>query len=124
MAIKFSVVHHFADDTNLCYFNKSLKTVNEKVNLDFKFLWQWLKANKIALNSDKTKYVIFKHPSKPVDFDFKLSIGGDRISPSNHTKYLEIMIDSKVNWKPQIDGVAIIEPMGFYVRDIWYPEKL
>ena len=106
MAIKFSVVHHFADDTNLFHFNKSLKSVNRKVNLDLKFLWHWLNANKIALNSGKTTYVIFKHPSKPVNFDFKLSIGGERILPSNHIKYLGILIDSNLNWKPQIDRVA------------------
>ena len=101
------MVHHFADDTNLLHFNKSLKSLNKKVNKDLKFLWQWLNANKIALNSDKTEYVIFKHPSKPMDFEVKLSIGGKRIFPSNHIKYLGVLIDSNLNWKPQIDNIAV-----------------
>jgi len=106
-AIKFSVVHHFADDTNLLHFNKSLKSLNKKVNLDLKFLWHWLNANKIALNSAKTEYVIFKHPSKPTDSEVKLSIGGDRIFPSNHIKYLGVLIDPNLNWQAQIDSVAV-----------------
>ena len=30
-AIRFSIVHHFADDTNLLYINKNLKTLEKKL---------------------------------------------------------------------------------------------
>ena len=46
-ALKFCIVHHFADDTNLLHFGKS---VNKYVNLDLKNLTSWLNANKISLN--------------------------------------------------------------------------
>ena len=38
IAIKYSVTHHFADDTNLCYANKSLKKVQKYMNYDLKSL--------------------------------------------------------------------------------------
>ena len=37
-AIKFSRVHHFADDTNLLLVDNSLKRINKHINHDFKLL--------------------------------------------------------------------------------------
>ena len=41
-AIKYSKVHHFADDTYLLYTNKSLKSISKKMKIDIKLLVQWL----------------------------------------------------------------------------------
>ena len=60
-ALKFCKVHHFADDTNLIHFNKSVYRLNRYVNLDLKNLTYWLNANRISLNVKKTELVIFKH---------------------------------------------------------------
>ena len=65
-AIKFSTVHHFADDTNLLVSNVSIKTMQTQINLDLKYLCKWLKANKISLNSSKTEVLIFRHEKKPI----------------------------------------------------------
>ena len=51
--IKFCKVHHFADYTNLCHFNKSVPKLNKLVNQDMKNLTVWLNANKISLNVEK-----------------------------------------------------------------------
>ena len=45
-AINNSVVHHFADDTNLLHINKNIKKMNTLLNQDLKSLCNWLKANK------------------------------------------------------------------------------
>ena len=63
-AIKFSTTHHFADDTNLLYVGKTLEKNQKYVNLDLKFLCNWLKANKISLNVSKTELIIFRDPRK------------------------------------------------------------
>ena len=59
VAIKYSLVHHFADDTNLLLKNKSLKQLQKHINIDLKFLCNWLKANKISLNTSKTELILF-----------------------------------------------------------------
>ena len=59
-AIKFCKVHHLANDTNLLHFSKSI-TKLKYVDLDMKNLTDWLNANKISLNVQKTELVIFKH---------------------------------------------------------------
>ena len=35
-AIKFCKVHHFADDTNLVHFNKSVNKLNKYINIDMR----------------------------------------------------------------------------------------
>ena len=72
LAIKFCKVRHFADDTNLLHFSKSVNKLNKYINLDMKNLTDWLNANKISLNVKKTELVIFKHKKKKLE----LSLAG------------------------------------------------
>ena len=51
--LKFCKVHHFADDTNLLHFSKSVSRLNKYFNLDLKNLTYWLNANKTSLNVKK-----------------------------------------------------------------------
>ena len=67
-AMKFSLVHHFADDTNILHKNDSPKQLAKHINLDPKFLCNWLNANKISLNKGKTEYVIFKGPQETLHY--------------------------------------------------------
>ena len=60
LSITSSKVHHFADDTNLLLINKSLKKTNSLINHDLAFLVQWLRANRISLNTSTTDAVIFR----------------------------------------------------------------
>ena len=63
-AFKFYKVYHFADDTNLIHFSKSVNRLNKYVNFDLKNLTYWLNANRISLNVKQTELVIFKHQKK------------------------------------------------------------
>ena len=73
-AIKFCKVHHFADDTNLLHFNKSVAKLNKLDNLDMKNLTVWLNVNKISLNVEKTERVILKHQRKNLTQTLKLNL--------------------------------------------------
>ena len=63
-AIKYSDVHHCADDTNLLLSDKSLKKINKHINHDLKLLNIWLRANKILLNATKTEIILFRQKSQ------------------------------------------------------------
>ena len=92
-AIKHSLVHHFADDTNLLHVNSSMKKLNKLLNHDLKSLCNWLKANKIALNVAKTEFLFFRSPTKAnIDFP-QLKIDGKVLYPSKTVKYLGVYID-------------------------------
>ena len=73
-ALKFCKVHHFADDTNLLHFSKSMTKLNKNVNLDMKNLTDWLNANKISLNVSKTELVILKHQRNKIDSEVKIKL--------------------------------------------------
>ena len=97
--LKLCKVHHFADDTNLLHFSKSVNRLNKYVNLDLKNLTYWLNANKISLNVKKTELVIFKHQRKKLDSPIKIELSRKRLYPSKSFKYLGIKIYENLNWK-------------------------
>ena len=106
MSIKYSSVHHFADDTNLIYINKSLKNIASRINRDLKGLTDWLNANRISLNVSKTEYMIFRGTRKKIVFDLKLKINGKRLYSSPSVKYLGIIIDENLSWKKHLTELS------------------
>ena len=89
-AIKFSKVHHFADDTNLLCLSNSIKKLNKLVNADdLKHLANRLNANKVALNI-KTEMVIFKSKQKKFEGDLKIKLYGKGLYPTESVKYLGV----------------------------------
>ena len=55
----------FADDTNLLYADKNLKSLEKiMVNNELVRVSDWLNANKLTLNAKKSNFVIF-HPPLP-----------------------------------------------------------
>ena len=103
ISVKNSIVHHFADDTNLLYINKSIKVISKKINYDLKGITNWLNANRISLNISKTEFIIFRKRSKPVCSEsLKIKINGVRLYPSTSIKYLGILIDEHLSWKYHI----------------------
>ena len=53
----------FADDTNLLYADKNVKSLEETVNNELLKVSEWLNANKLTLNAKKSNYVIFRQIS-------------------------------------------------------------
>ena len=60
--VKHSTLFHFADDTNLLLSSKSIKDLRKKMNSDLNCIYQWLCANRLSLNTDKTEFLIFRPP--------------------------------------------------------------
>ena len=51
----------FADDTNIFLSHKSIDTLFDSMNVEPADVSTWFKANKLSLNVDKTKWLLF-HP--------------------------------------------------------------
>ena len=105
-AIKHSKTFHFADDTCLLYSNKSLKKLNSKVNHDLKQLSNWLRANKISLNTKKTEIILLKTKRKPVTKKLNFRLSGQKLELSKSTKYLGIYLDENIDWSPNINTLC------------------
>ena len=89
----YSIVFHFADDTNLLNIDTSYKLIQKKLNIDLKCLVNWLLANKISLNTAKTELIFFRKPGEKIPEYIKIKINGHRIYPSSYIKYLGVYLD-------------------------------
>ena len=69
------------------------------MNLDLRFVCNWLKANKISLNASKTEMLVFRDPRRKIDFELKIRIDGKKITPSKFVKYLGIYLDHFLSWQ-------------------------
>ena len=79
-------------DTNLLITGKSLNSIKK-----LKLLYNWLKVNKISLNSSKTEAVPFRQSNKNINYDLKLKIDCKRIYLTNSVKYLCLHLDQHLN---------------------------
>ena len=104
--IKKSETYHFADDTHLLNFSKTVWNLCGRVNSDLRALVSWLNANKISLNASKTEFVIFCSPWKRMDCIPRLKLFGKILTPSKSVKYLGVHLDEHLNWKVHIGIVA------------------
>ena len=65
----------------------------ELINSELKCLIRWLKSNKISINADKTKYMLFSY-NKNVNFP-DISVGNNTINETSVTTFLGIHLDKK-----------------------------
>ena len=71
-----------------------------------KTLTEWVNANKISINFNKTELVIFKHEKKKLQCPIRIKLNRKRLYPSTSVKYLGVKIDESLNCKDHIHGIA------------------
>ena len=102
----------FADDTNLSYADKSLKSLESIVNGELANIYNWLTANKLSLNIKKSNFVIFHSYQQRIDDQVDLKMFDNQfntlisLESKNYVKYLGLLIDSGLIWKYQIDYIT------------------
>ena len=82
-----------------------------------------INANKLALNVDKSSFLIFHPPQKKLPYRIKLSINGRSFKYDKSIKYLGIMFDSHLKWKEHVKlvsnkvkrGIGIISKTRLFV---------
>ena len=89
-------VVHFADDSTLHISTVKNQNNTSEINNELDSINTWLTSNKLYLNIDKTKYMIFSMKEKPPDLN--LIIGNSLIERTNVQKFLGIYIDDKINF--------------------------
>jgi len=64
----------------------------------------WLRANKLSLNYNNTDFMLL-NSQKHNPTSFKVIINNHRIFPEDKLKYLDVLLDNKLNWKPHVQKV-------------------
>ena len=91
---------HFADDSTLHVKFKRGSNITDIVDSELTSINTWLLANKLCLNIDKTKYMIFYLKNKPPDLN--ISIANTLIGRTDVHKFLGVYIDDKLNFGTHI----------------------
>ena len=97
----------YADDTSQVstlgsFTNGTNNTDTEYlINTELPNIVEWLKLNKLSLNINKTKYMIFQMPNKKVIVP-TLTIDGVNIERVQHFNFLGLILDTHLNWHRHI----------------------
>lgn len=112
-----SEYYTFADDTVLIYKSKTSTDLENKVNTDLKQYYTWLLQNKLKINIDKTRFIIFKQKNKVID-NIHIQINNISVEKANKIKYLGLVLDDQLNWGAHIDHIKdkIISLIGALYR--------
>ena len=94
----------FADNTNIFYEPKNIikpfAIVNEKlININ-----DWFMANKLFLNVGKTRYSLFRKPTRVDDLPLKLTklIHNQEIKRALYTIFFGVLLDENLSWKEHL----------------------
>ena len=94
----------YADDTFLCAQNKDLKLLENEVNLEINKVYDWMRSNRLSLNILKSKFMIISNKRKTEPISIK--INGIELEQCNSYKYLGVIFDENLNWKPHIEYIC------------------
>ena len=93
----------YADDTGLSASGKKVHDVERLINLDLDKVYNWLHANKLSINMEKTKCMIFATEYKLRQCpDLAVKINGSKIKQVDRKDYLGLTLDIKLKWDKQV----------------------
>ena len=92
----------FADDTNIYFESQNLNVIEKTVNAELRKVNRWLIINKLALSVEKSNFVLFHSASRVPSITIKIKIGNKRIAEEKYVKFLGVLVDSTLSWKPHV----------------------
>ena len=115
----------FADDTSVFSTGKDLATIYNSVNYQLQNISEWMFANKLILNIDKTNYIIFGTRNKQ-NCNMNLYYRNKSIDRVSHTKFLGVYVDENFSWNYHVNqlcnniakNVGIMNKLHFLPQDV------
>ena len=117
----------YDDDTSILLSHKDLQTLVQSMNNEIQHISQWLKANKLTLNSEKTYYMVFYRGRRKSHNNVELYIDDAILEEVSTIKYPGVILDNKLKWTSHItlvknkvaNGLGIIQnPSKFLTKAI------
>ena len=102
----------FVDDTNLFCSDNNIRTLFETANQELSQINDWFLANKLSLNVDKAKYMLFHKCIDQENIPLQLpllQLNSKIIERENSLKFLGVVLDEDLTWKKHIQ---LIENKG------------
>ena len=107
LALKHAIASHFGDDTCILYASNKLKSIETVLYYDLKSISDWLKANRLSLNVDKSKLLMFKSKQRMLNSDsISIKLGGVKLIPADSVKYLGLHLDKYLSCDLQTNQLS------------------
>lgn len=112
----------FADDTTIFCSSENYDDLVSTLNVEMNRVKHWLDVNKLSLNLNKTKIMLFSSSNSSYS-EIDLIIDGVQIETVNENAFLGVIIDSNISWKAHIrliktkisKSISIINRVKFYL---------
>ena len=98
-------ISQFADDFALFYRSNSSPLIQSKLQATLNTFIKWCDKLKTKLIPAKTKYMLFKNPSKR-QTSLSLNINGKQIEEAKNKKFSGITMTSQLNWKEHCKDIT------------------
>ena len=75
------------------------------INKELENVSDWLMANKLTLNLSKSNFLLIRPSQKKLARKIELMLNKEPLKEVDEAKYLGVLIDKNLNWKPHIQNV-------------------
>ena len=96
----------FADDSNLFYSHENVNQLLRTVNNELTQVTDWIKANKLSLNLQKTNFMLFSN--RISELPGEITFDNTVLTGVSTCKFLGVFIDNKLSWKTHIDNLCTV----------------
>ena len=94
----------FADDSNVLLSHSDPNILINTLNIELDKLLQWIRANRLSINLQKTKCMLFSNSIDNLPHNIKLD--DTNIETVSSMKFLGLIIDNKLSWNVHIDSIC------------------
>jgi len=111
---KTSATIIFVDDTSILFAQSNLIYFYSNIHIVFETLNEWFIVNQLSLNFNNTNCIHFAS-KRNMSINLKTDLNNNIITNSSYTKFLGLVMDSKLSWNNHIDLFMTKLSMAFYI---------
>jgi len=98
-----ALIRLFADDSNIFVCSKNMNTLRRKAEVALRNVSDWLSANRLTLNVEKTSFSVFSNRTHDID---QIVFQNKVIARTTTSMYLGMLIDDGLTWSDNIDNIC------------------
>ena len=106
---------YFANDTTVFLSSMCINDLYKNMNSDLDDLTNWFKANKLAVNVNKSNCMLFQPNGNHNTLGNTLNIGVDPIEHKLYCKFLGIFIDNQLRWNNHLSHISAKLSRSVYI---------
>ena len=102
--LKYTKCNMFADDTQIDASSNNIESIANSLNEDLANVSEWMKANKLSLNTSKTEYMIIGSHKRlrQIQSAPPIILDNTQIKRVKVTKLVRLMFDETLTWDEQV----------------------